>query len=161
MKKTIFITTLLLFSHLLCLSQTVNVPNSCLGTLCRLSVNLTTHHNENGYYALEIPTPPEGFSSSLSIQGPGQPKLFTDTGKYYLCIRRMIELDINLSDNDTKVATFEVFVNKWYDRFGHYTSSGCNSTCECVAGGICNPNNYCSCSGASPCYYLIILDVTK
>ena len=144
--------------YMSCYSQTT-ISNDYLGELCRISVNLSTDEITDGYFVYQIPIPNEGFSSTLAVQGPGQPKLFQNANRYYLCIRSIIENDIELGDDETKTTAVDVFVNKWYS--GQYSSSGCGSTCSCTLAGNCNPQKFCSCSGAHPCYYRVILDIHK
>lgn len=164
MKRTLSLIVFFLFCQLVAFSQ---VANSCLGDLCRISVRLSEDKPTNGYLVYEIPIPQEGFSPTMTVQGEGQPKLWQNGGKAYICIRpKFFVMDMDVSNVENKVFTIDVFVNKWLSRLGgSYSTSGCiksnsSNSCKCSGSFQCEPR-YCSCSGNNPCYYHIILDVSK
>lgn len=92
--------------------------NQCLGVWCTLTVSASNYRN--GYYYCTMPIPPEGIPPFTKPMGIGSPNFENNLGG---TIDVVFSSDIVSDMLGATEGYFEFCVNKWYDRYGLYTTT--------------------------------------
>lgn len=92
--------------------------NQCLGVWCTLTVSASNYRN--GYYYCTMPVPPEGIPPFTKPMGIGSPNFENNLGG---TIDVVFSSDIVSDMLGATEGYFEFCVNKWYNRYGLYTTT--------------------------------------